>query len=570
MKRRVARVDVGGVNRRMGQASGDTRHRDTARNLSDRFSKEDRLDRNRDKDERAGCRQQPAQCDEGEYHVHDRIELHVEGGHAEADIPVPSRHAEAAGKGHREGEDQHAAGEEIRLNLRQLPEGHLLLEDQRDQVVRGAHERDGGAAHDRCVEVSRHPKRVVHDDVDLFCADRHTRDPADESEHEDGEDERTESRVVPRRAPQPLEHAVGISAQPHAEFHAGRHGEPVDHRRQHGHVHEVAGVHDFPRRAEARIDEQVMSGRHRDEQDVEHERRPADLLVDDDRADRQRAEHVPDCHHGSDVDLLRRMPESPPHDAVDLGIDRHEAERPEIRRDVDRRSMKERDDRNDRRRHRAVHHQRQRSLIPVFALCHDEVDEEDRHADQRPDRKEDDAEIERRLRPQRHVRREEHVRLAGPHHRLDHDGAGHHEGESEPRGLRRAAPGVDERGAGEMKHGNLKEDDEKDQHAHAMHAEDAVEPLSRQQVNRLPSRQHDQHGGDGADEQRNHRTDRMRLDQALCTQVDPASRGLTGSKRPARVRYDGRRHSVGSTHWPLLTDAAAGASSTITRPTIMW
>ena len=121
-----------------------------------------------------------------------------------------------------------------------------------------------------------------------------------------------------------------------------------------------------------------------------------------------------------------------------------------------------------------------------------------------------------------------------------------------------------------MEDRHLEEDDEEDQHAHPVDAEDAVEPFGGKQMHGLPARQHDQHRGDGADEQRDDRGDRVSLDQALGSQVDLTSSRLAGAKRSRasgrRLRWD----DGGSAHCPLLAAAAAGASSTMTRPTIMW
>ena len=260
----------------------------------------------------------------------------------------------------------------------------------------------------------------------------------------------------------------------------GRHGEAVDHRRQHGHVHEVARVDDLPGRSHAGVDQQVVRRGHRDEQDVEDERRSADLLVEHDRSDGERAEHVPDGDHRGDVDLLRRVAEPPPDHPVDLRVHVHQAKRPEVGRNVDGGAVDEGDHGDDRRRHRAVDDQRQRSLVGPLPLGHDEVREEHADRHQRADREEDDAQVEVRIGAQGHVRREQHIGPAGPHHRLDHERADEHQREAGPRGLRRAVARVEQHRAGEEQHGHLEEDDEEDQHAHAVHAEDAVEPDRRE------------------------------------------------------------------------------------------
>src|SRR5262245_22129767 len=120
-----------------------------------------------------------------------------------------------------------------------------------------------------------------------------------------------------------------------------------------------------------------------------------------------------------------------------------------------------------------------------------------------------------------------------------------------------------------MEHGDLEEDDEKDQHAHAVDAENAIEPLGRQKMDRLPPGQHDQHGSNRADEKCHHRRDRVDLDQTFRADVDPPSSRLARAE-DATVR-EGRNADRGwSTHGSLLAVATAGASSTMTRPTIMW
>ena len=90
---------------------------------------------------------------------------------------------------------------------------------------------------------------------------------------------------------------------------------------------------------------------------------------------------------------------------------------------------------------------------------------------------------------------------------------------------------VEQHGAREEQHRHLEEDDEEDQHAHAVHAEDAVEPHGGQQVHGLPARQHEQHRGDGADEQRDDRRDGVHLDQALGAEVDAAAGCRAGPER---------------------------------------
>ena len=304
----------------------------------------------------------------------------------------------------------------------------------------------------------------------------------------------------------------------------------MDHRGEHCHVHEVARVHDLPCGAHPGIDQQVMRRRHRDEQDVEHEGRAADLLVEDNRADRQRAEHVPDGDHGGDVDLLGRVAEAPPDHPVDLRVHIHQTQRPEVGRDVDHSAVHEGDDGDDGRRHRAVNDERQRASVGLLPPRHDQVREEDTDRDERADREEDHAEVERRLRAQRHVRREQDIRPAGPHHRLDRERSGEHQGESSPGDLRRAVACVQQHGAGEDQHRHLEEDDEENQHAHPVHAEDAVEPHGREQVDSLPARQHDEHRGNRTDQQRDHRGNGVHLDQTLRAKVDAPSRGRARSK----------------------------------------
>ena len=117
----------------------------------------------------------------------------------------------------------------------------------------------------------------------------------------------------------------------HRDLDRSRHGEAVDHRRQHGQVHRIGGVPDLPARADAGIHQEVVGRGEVDEEDVENERAATDRLVQRLGAHRQRAEQVPDRDHRADVDLLGHVPESPPGNAIPGGIDRFldDAHRPE-------------------------------------------------------------------------------------------------------------------------------------------------------------------------------------------------------------------------------------------------
>src|SRR5690606_38166247 len=103
---------------------------------------------------------------------------------------------------------------------------------------------------------------------------------------------------------QPVEDPARVAAQAHSQLHARRYGESVNHGCEHRHVHEVRGIGDLPRRPEARIHEQVVSRGHGDEQDVEHERTTAHLLVEHHGTYGKSAEHIPDGDLRSHVDLL--------------------------------------------------------------------------------------------------------------------------------------------------------------------------------------------------------------------------------------------------------------------------
>ena len=172
----------------------------------------------------------------------------------------------------------------------------------------------------------------------------------------------------------------------------------------------------------------MVGRRHGDEQDVQHERRAAHLLVEHHGADGQRAEHVPDGDHRGDVDLLRRMARAPPEQAVDLGIGhRGPPHRPHERGDVHHGAVHQRDDGDDRRRHGAVDDERERAGVGLLALGDHQRREELPGDAERADGEEDDAEVEERVGLERRVRGEQHVGASAPLRPLDDGRPDHHQ-----------------------------------------------------------------------------------------------------------------------------------------------
>ena len=527
--------------------------------VSQRLAEEDRPHRDEDVHPATHRRDQATDRRERHHQVHCRRVFDPEGGACEGDVVVPAWGAEGARERHRQREDEHAEGEDVRLESRQRVERDLLPEDQRNHVVGDPHERHRRAGYHRRVEVTRNPQRVVRHDVDLLGPEGHAGDAAHEAEDDDREDHRAEARVVPRGPAQPPEDALSEPAEPHPHLHAGRDREAVQHRRQHRHVHEVRGVDDLPRRPESRVDQEVVRGSHRDEEDVEHERRATDLLVHHDRAHGERTEQIPDRDHRRDVDLLRRVTQAPPHQAVDLRVDVHEVERPQERRDVDRGAVGERDRRDDRRGDRPEGHERYRSRVRLLALRHDQGGEEDPGHQDRSHREQDHTEIEERVSPEWHVRREEHVGAAGEHRPLDHERADDHQHEGQPPHLGCCYPTVEQDGGREVEHRHLEEDDEEDEHVHAVDREPTVEQLFAQQVNDLPAGQQDQNGRDAAHQERDGGHHRVRLDQRVRVTVDlQAGRGACPEESGALGR---------GAH---CSPPAPAAGSTRTLPTMRW
>ncbi len=500
------------------------------------------------------------------------------------------RHPEAAGERHPRFDHQHSAGEQVRLPPCKPPERDLAAKDQRDQVVRGGHERERRPAHHGGVEVAGYPQRVVREDVDLLRAQRDAGDSAEEAEHHHRKHGARKARITPRRRAQPPEESLRVTAEPHAELHPRGHREAVHHRREHRHVHEVRCVDDLPRGTEARVHQKVVRRRHRDEQDVEHERRAAHFLVEDHGAHGQRAHHVPDRDHRRDVDLLRRVAQRPPDELVPLRVDgRDDPHGPEQRRDVDQRAMYERDDRYDRRRHRAIHHEWHRAFVRLLAFGDRERGEELPHHAERAHREHDDAGVEQRVRLQRRIRRVQHVGPAAPLHRLHRQHAGEHQSEVEPPEPRRRRSRIEQHRAREPEHGHLEVDDEENEHVHAVHAEQAIVPRRRKEMHGLPAREHEQQRRDGTYQERHYRHDGVGTNEKLGLTVDapprewadPRSFDRTG-REPGRERKRGRGHRDTSRRCAASTSADRtdartlsatffpSGSTTITRPTMVW
>ena len=364
-------------------------------------------------------------------------------------------------------------------------------------------------------------------------------DPAHEAEDHQRKKRAREAGIRPGRFPQPLEAPLDEAAQAHAGLHSRRHGETVDHRRQNRQIHGVAGVPDLPGRTEAGIDQEMVGGGHRNEQHVEDERPPADLLVEHHGADRQGAHEIPDRDHGGDVDLLRGVSERPEHQAVDLRVDVHVPQRPEEGRDVDRRAVQQGDDGDDRRGERAEGDQRQRAGVALFSFGDDERGEEEERCDERADREEDDSQIVERMRLERHVPGEEHVRPAPEHDDVDQQRADEHESEAGPGELGCRLPRPEYDRSSEVEDRHLEEDDEEDQHVEAVQGQDAVVPGRLEQMHRLPAGERQEQGRDDADEQEDDPDDGVPAHQKLGVAIDPQAGHRTEARGEAPERRVG-------------------------------
>ena len=173
------------------------------------------------------------------------------------------------------------------------------------------------------------------------------------------------------------------------------------------------------------------------------------------------------------------------------------------------------EDRDDRRRERTEGDQRDRALIgPLLARDH-QGREEDGDGDQRTDREQDEAEIEVRARLHRRVGGEHHAAVALEHGDVGDPGADQHEGERDPGELGRRQARVQEDRRGEVEHRDLEEDDPDQEHVEAVGGERQIEPLRRQEMDRLPAGQRDHQAEQAADREEDHGGDRIGLDQRL-------------------------------------------------------
>ena len=168
-----------------------------------------------------------------------------------------------------------------------------------------------------------------------------------------------------------------------------------------------------------------------------------------------------------------------------------------------------------------------RARVGALALGVDQDGEEVARYHQCAHREQDHAQVEGRLGAQRHVGGEEHVRLAREHLPLDHERPHHHQREGDPAHLGCWHAAVQQYGGGEVEHRHLEEDDEEDQHVHAVHREDPVEPHHVEQVHGLPAGEQHQDGGHPSDQERDGCRHGVGLDQGVGGPVDPKSGGRT-------------------------------------------
>jgi hypothetical protein len=209
----------------------------------------------------------------------------------------------------------------------------------------------------------------------------------------------------------------------------------------HREVHEVGGVEHLPLGAHARVGEQVVRAGQLQEQDVEQEGEARHLFGQRLGTEDHGGGQVPDRDVRGDVDLLRGVPQSPPHHAVQLRVDfLDQADRPEEGRDQDAGAGEDGEGGDDRGGQRAEGDQRQRALIGLVLLGDDQGAEEDGGAEQRADGDQDDAEVEVRRGLHRHVGGEHHARLALEDGDIGHDAADDHQPEAEPGDLRCCQP----------------------------------------------------------------------------------------------------------------------------------
>ncbi len=300
------------------------------------------------------------------------------------------------------------------------------------------------------------------------------------------------------------------------------------------------------------------------------------------------------------------MAEAPPDQPVDLGVDVHHVQRPQERRDVDARAVAQRDDGDDGGGDGAEGHQRNGARVRLLALGDDQGREEDGGHEDGPHREEDDAQVEGGVGPERHVRGEEDVGAPREHRPLHHQRPRHHQREGRPSDLRSGHPGVQQDGGGEVEHRHLEEDDEEDEHVHAVDRQQPVEQVVAEQVDDLPAGEEDQDRGGTAHEERHRRRDRVGLDEPLGVAVDlEAGRGAPpeepgcggeGAARGGRVAHgappgtgadtdpagtEGRDDvedrpaaddAPAADDTPAADDAPAAASDGVTRtlPTMRW
>jgi hypothetical protein len=304
----------------------------------------------------------------------------------------------------------------------------------------------------------------------------------------------------------------------------------VDHRGHHREVHEVGGVKHLPLRAHARVGQQVVGGGQLQEQDVEQEGEARHLFRQRLGAEDHGGRQVPDRDVGSDVDLLRGVTQRPPDHAIQLGIDfLDQADRPEQGRQQDAGTGQDREHGDDRGRQGAERHQRYRSGVGLVALGHHQRAEEHAAADQGAYREQDDAEVEVGCGHHRHVGGEHHARLALEDGDVGHDAAHHHQPEGGPGHLGRRQPAAQQRRRGEVEDGDLEENDPEDQHIDAMHGQDQVELVGRQQLDRRPAGQDHQQGGDAAHQQPEHAGDGVPAHQLVGCEVELKPGARTGT-----------------------------------------
>ena len=225
-----------------------------------------------------------------------------------------------------------------------------------------------------------------------------------------------------------------------------------------------------------------------------------------------------------DVDLLRGVAHRPPDRLVQQRVDvTDEPERPQQRRDEDDGARSNREHGDDRGRHGAERHERDRSFVGALLAGDDQRAEEHEAADERADGEQDDTEVEPGIRSERHVGGEHDARAPLQHNHVGDQCADEHEAE--------AGPGPFwPRDSAIQQYGRLEKDDPDKQYVEAVGRQREVKPVSRKQVHFGPARKCDEQAEQAADREEDDGRNRVGLDQLFSGEVDLETCRRAGAK----------------------------------------